>query len=121
MPATTRVPAKSFSRPSTNTLASGCMATAAVTGRAYAIESQWWYARVVRFLFGLIVGLALGAGGILSWQHFRPRPEETAPAAAPAEPVPLPQVGKKKKTRAAGAGGAGGAAEPVEPGELPAL
>jgi hypothetical protein len=72
----------------------------------------------VRFFLGLLVGILLGAGGILSWQHFRPRPPPPAPVAAPAQAIPEATPGKKgRKGRA---GGAAAGETPVD-GELPAL
>ncbi len=74
---------------------------------------------MARFLLGLLVGLLLGAGGILSWQHFRPQPEPKVPVAAPAAAGPAAGPAKKgRKPRGAGvAVGAPGAGEE----ELPTL
>ena len=72
---------------------------------------------MARFFLGLLGGLALGAGGLLSWQHFRPQPEPPAQVATPSDVVP--GLVPAKKTRKARGGATG--APSGEAAELPAL
>jgi hypothetical protein len=76
---------------------------------------------VLRFLLGLIVGALLGAGGILTWQHFKPQPE---PQVLTAPSIAAPEAPPAKKARKRGGGGGGGGVTATEAGaaeELPTL
>lgn len=60
---------------------------------------------MIRFVAGLALGLALGAGGMYLWQRpAPPTPPASAPVAA-SQPSAPEKGGKKKKKRAPGAGG----------------